>query len=57
MQQMSVTLTSFRKYCIAKLWGRNGGIFPSHRDGYLKQFELGRISVFDVRLAIEVKFD
>jgi hypothetical protein len=42
---------------ISKIRAENGGIFPSHLDGSQKHIELGRISGFDVRLAIEVKFD
>jgi hypothetical protein len=42
---------------VCKILGENGGIFPSHLDGFEKHIELCRISGFDVRLAIEVKFD
>jgi hypothetical protein len=42
---------------ICKTRAENGGILPSHLDGSEKHIELGRISGFDVRLAIEVKFD
>jgi hypothetical protein len=42
---------------ICKIRAENGGILPPHLDGSEKHIELGRISVFDVRLAIKVKFD
>jgi hypothetical protein len=40
-----------------KIRAENEGISPSHHDGSQKQFELGRITGFDFRLANEVKFD
>jgi hypothetical protein len=42
---------------ICKIRAENVCIFTSHLDGSYKHNELGRISGFDVRLAIEEKFD
>jgi hypothetical protein len=44
---------------ICKIRAETGGILPSHLDSSEKHIELGRgrISGFDVQLAIEVKLD
>jgi hypothetical protein len=58
MHRISANFTSFCTYGFdLQNLGRKLGIFPSHLDGFQKHIELGRIRGFDVRLAIEVKFD
>jgi hypothetical protein len=42
---------------VCKIRAEKGGIFLSHLDSSQKHIELGRMRGFDVRLAIEVKFD
>jgi hypothetical protein len=58
MHRFSVVSHYFvRMTSVRKIWAENGGISPSHFEGSYKHLELGRIRVFDFRLAIEVKFD
>jgi hypothetical protein len=46
-----------RMTVVCKIRAENGGIFPSHLDSSLNYIELGWIRGFELRLAIEVKFD
>jgi hypothetical protein len=46
-----------RMTLVCTITAENGGVFPSHLDGFQKHSEFGQICGFDFRLPIEMKFD